>query len=106
MSAMADSLNRASLPGDGFEAYLPPCRTASTIRLRQIANEWLCTAHREVPDYYNKTMVFSHLNSNGSQQRIPSYMALCISPILARPATKREWFVEIENPYRRCSHYT
>lgn len=65
MSAMADSLNnRASLPGDGFEAfYLPALREQlPQSDYDKIANELaLYGAPRKVPDYYNKTMVFSHL---------------------------------------------
>lgn len=65
MGAMADSLNnRASLPGDGLEAfYMPALREQiQQPEYDKIANELaLYGAPRKVPEYYNKTMVFSHL---------------------------------------------
>lgn len=65
MGAMADSLNnRASMPGDGLEAfYMPALREQiQQPEYDKIANELaLYGAPRKVPEYYNKTMVFSHL---------------------------------------------
>ncbi len=65
LASMADSLNnRAAVPADGFEAfYLPFLRDQmQPADYEKLANELaLYGAPRKIPDYFNKTMVFSHL---------------------------------------------